>query len=347
LSKKECTLLRIALDAMGGDKAPGVIVEGGLAALEEAGAELKITLVGRKEEIADEVAARAVAPGLFEIADARDVVAMDEQPAVTLRKKRDSSIAVGLHLHREGRVDGFISAGNTGAVVANALFTLGRIEGVKRPAIATYVPTGSGGCVLLDVGANIDCTPYHLFQYGLMGSCYADAVLKKQRPRVGLLNVGEESSKGTGIIQEAYRLLKESDLNFIGNVEGRDIFTGSVDVVVCDGFVGNIVLKFAESVVDMVYVVMRESLTSTLRGRVGGLLLKPAFSDLKDRFDYAEYGSAPLLGVNGVCTIAHGSSSVRAVKNAVLATQNYIKYDIRSIIGERLGDRERTSSKAT
>jgi glycerol-3-phosphate acyltransferase PlsX len=332
---------------MGGDKAPGVIVEGGMAALEDAGGELKITLVGREDEILKEIAARGIPPSLFEIANARDVVAMGEQPSVTLRKKRESSIAVGLHLHREGGIDGFISAGNTGAVVANALFTLGRIEGVKRPAIATYLPTGGGGCVLLDVGANIDCTPYHLFQYGVMGSCYADAVLKRQQPRVGLLNVGEESSKGTGIIQEAYRFLKESDLNFIGNVEGRDIFTGSVDVVVCDGFVGNIVLKFAESVVDMVYGVMRESLTSTLRGRLGGLLLKPAFKELQDRFDYAEYGSAPLLGVNGVCTIAHGSSSVRAVKNAVLATQDYIRYNIRSIIGERLSKREHTSSKAT
>ena len=339
--------MRIGLDAMGGDRAPGVIVEGALAALEGAGGGLDITLVGREDRILEEVAARAVAPSIFEIADAKDVVAMDEQPSATLRKKRDSSIAVGLQLHREGRIDGFISAGNTGAVVANALFTLGRIEAVKRPAIGTYVPTGSGGCVLLDVGANIDCTPYHLFQYGVMGSCYAETVLKKPQPRVGLLNVGEESSKGTGIIQEAYRLLHESGLNFIGNVEGRDIFTDSVDVVVCDGFVGNIVLKFAESVVDMVYAVMRESLTSTLRGRVGGLLLRPAFRELKDRFDYAEYGSAPLLGVNGVCTIAHGSSSVRAVKNAVLATQDYIRYDLKSIIRERLSNREHTSSKAT
>ncbi|MFH1312781.1 MAG: phosphate acyltransferase PlsX [Candidatus Eisenbacteria bacterium] len=339
--------MRIGLDAMGGDRAPGVIVEGALAALEEAGSGLDITLVGRNSQILKEISSRGIAASVFEIADARDVVAMDEQPSVALRKKRDSSIAVGLHLHREGGIDGFISAGNTGAVVASALFTLGRIEGVKRPAIATYVPTGGGGCVLLDVGANIDCTPLHLFQYGVMGSCYADAVLKKEQPRVGLLNVGEESSKGTGIIQETYKLLKESNLNFIGNVEGRDIFRGSVDVVICDGFVGNIVLKFAESVVDMVYGVMRDSLTSTLRGRIGGLLLKPAFKELKARFDYAEYGSAPLLGVDGVCTIAHGSSSVRAVKNAVLATQDYIRYDVRSIIKERLKKREHSSSKAT
>jgi glycerol-3-phosphate acyltransferase PlsX len=179
-----------------------------------------------------------------------------------------------------------------------------------------------------------------------MGACFADLVLRKRRPRVGLLNVGEESSKGTEIVQETYKLLSASELNFIGNVEGRDLFAGNVDVVVCDGFVGNIVLKFAESVVDMVYVVMREALKSTVRGKVGGLLLKPAFKKLKAQFDYAEYGGAPLLGLNGVCTIAHGSSSVRAIKNAVLATQRYIKYDVKSAIKERLGKGERTAAEA-
>jgi glycerol-3-phosphate acyltransferase PlsX len=335
--------LKIALDAMGGDKAPGVIIEGAAAALEDVGPDEGIILVGRQEEILDEMKARGVDPGRIEIVDARDVIAMGEQPSVTLRKKKDSSIAVALRLQREGRAQGFISAGNTGAVVANALFSLGRIRGVKRPAIATFIPSKGGGGILLDVGANIDCTPEHLYQFGVMGACYAALVLKRPNPRVGLLNVGEESSKGTEVVQEAYRLLKASDLNFIGNVEGRDIFAGSVDVAVCDGFVGNVVLKFTESVVDMVYTVMRRALTATVRGKLGALLLKPAFAELKTQFDYAEYGSAPLLGVDGICTIAHGSSSVRAIKNAVLATQRYVRYDIRSAIQERLGKHGRST----
>lgn len=338
--------MRIALDAMGGDRAPGVIIDGAMAALDELGGEVDIVLVGREDSIACEMKNRGITSQPFEIVEAKDVVAMDEQPSTTLRKKKDSSIAVALRLHHERGVDGFISAGNTGAVVANALITLGRIPGVKRAAIATYVPTNSGGCVLLDVGANIDCKPDHLMQYGVMGSCYAELILGRAQPRVGLLNVGEERSKGTEVVRQAYRLMEESDLNFVGNCEGRDMFGGSVDVAVCDGFVGNIVLKFAESVVDMVYGVMRESVTGSLRGKIGALLLKQGFRALRSQFDYAEYGAAPLLGVDGFCTIAHGGSSVRAIKNAVVATQSYIRYDVRSAIRERLGKREQSTSEA-
>jgi len=338
--------VRIALDAMGGDKAPGVIIDGAIAATRQVGGDLKIALVGRRDAIEPVMAARGIAQGTIEVVEARDVVAMGEQPAATLRKKRESSIAVGLRLQREGRAEGFVSAGNTGAVVANALFTLGRIKGVRRPGIATIVPNETGGCVLLDVGANIECTPEHLYEYGVMGVCYAERVLKKSEARVGLLNVGEESSKGSETVQAAYRLLEGSDLNFIGNVEGRDLFAGSVDVAVCDGFVGNIVLKFTESVVDMVSVVMREGMASSVRGKLGGLLLRPAFRRLKSRFDYAEYGGAPLLGLDGVVTIAHGSSSVRAIKNAILATRRYIRYDVRSAIRERLDKRECKASEA-
>jgi glycerol-3-phosphate acyltransferase PlsX len=331
---------------MGGDKAPGVIIDGAIAATREVGQDLRIVLVGRRDAVEPVMMDRGVPQGTLDLVEAKDVVGMGEQPAATLRKKRESSIAVALRLQREGKADGFVSAGNTGAVVANALFTLGRIKGVRRPGIATIVPNESGGCVLLDVGANIDCTPDHLYEYGVMGACYAERVLKDSGARVGLLNVGEESSKGTEVVQAAYRLLEESDLNFIGNVEGRDLFAGSVDVAVCDGFVGNIVLKFTESVVDMVSVVMREGMTSTLRGRVGGLLLRPAFRRLKRRFDYAEYGGAPLLGLDGVVTIAHGSSSVRAIKNAILATRRYIRYDVGSAIRERLEKREYKTSEA-
>jgi glycerol-3-phosphate acyltransferase PlsX len=338
--------VRIALDAMGGDKAPGVIIDGAVAAIREVGDDLKIALVGRQDAVEPVMAEKGIPEGSIDLIDARDVVGMDEQPAATLRRKRESSIAIGLLLQHEGKAEGFVSAGNTGAVVANALFTLGRIKGVRRPGIATIVPNEAGGCILLDVGANIECTPEHLYEYGVMGVCYAERVLGKSGARVGLLNVGEERGKGTEVVQAAYDLMEGSDLNFIGNVEGRDLFAGSVDVAVCDGFVGNIVLKFTESVVDMVSVVMREGMTSTVRGRLGGLLLRPAFRRLKSRFDYAEYGGAPLLGVDGVVTIAHGSSSVRAIKNAILATRRYIRYDVGSAIRERLDKREGTASKA-
>jgi glycerol-3-phosphate acyltransferase PlsX len=313
-----------------------VIVEGALAAREGLAGGASIVLVGRQDAILNELGRLGADPAAFEIVDAKEVVAMGEQPSATLRRKRESSIAVGLRLVKEGRAQGFISAGNTGAVAANALIILGRIRGVERPAIATFVPTRTGGAVLLDVGAGVDPKPAHMVQHAVMGACYATCVLGRPDPRIGLLNIGEEESKGTEVIQEAHRMLRASGLNFIGNVEGRDMFAGSVDVTVCDGFVGNVVLKFTESVVDMVYVVMKEALTADLRAKFGALLLKPAFRRLRETFDYAEYGGAPLLGVDGVCTICHGSSSPRAIKNAVLATQRYITYGITSAIKARL-----------
>lgn len=331
---------------MGGDRAPRVIVEGAVAAAKQLGSDLQILLVGRSEVIKQEID-RFNKVERIEVLHAEDVVSMNEQPSVVLRKKKSSSMAVGLGLLQEGKAEGFISAGNTGAVVANALFILGRVKGVKRPAIATYVPSRTGGCILLDVGANIDCKPEHLLQYGIMGACYANRVLGCKNPRVGLINVGEESTKGTEVVQEAYRLLSQSDLNFIGNVEGRDLFNGRVDVAVCDGFVGNIILKFAESVVDMVYVVMKEAIQKTLRAKLGALLMRPAFRDLRARFDYAEYGSAPLLGVDGICTIAHGGSDARAIKNAIVATCKYVTYDVRSVIAERISEYERGKTKET
>jgi glycerol-3-phosphate acyltransferase PlsX len=339
--------LKIALDAMGGDRAPGVIVEGALEARKEMGGDATVVLVGKKDAIAEELSRLGAGSDTFEIAEARDVVAMDEQPSATLRRKKESSIAVGLKLHSAGQVQGFISAGNTGAVAANALIILGRIKGVDRPAIATYVPTRAGGCVLLDVGASIEPKPSHLVQYAVMGACYATCIMGKSDPRVGLLNIGEEGTKGTEVVQRAYQLLKSGPLSFVGNVEGRDVFAGSVEVAVCDGFVGNILLKFTESVVDMVYGVMKESLTASLRSKLGALLLKPAFKHLRDTFDYAEYGGAPLLGVDGICTICHGSSSARAIKNAVLATRKYINYDITSVIKERLNISEDRARQTT
>jgi glycerol-3-phosphate acyltransferase PlsX len=328
--------LRIALDSMGGDRAPSVVIDGALSALRETGDDLEILLVGRKDEVRAALGSPGSLPSRLGIVDAPEVVAMDEQPAATLRKKKQSSIAVGLRMQKEGNADGFISAGNTGAVAANALFILGRLKGVSRPAIATFAPTRGGRCIILDVGANVENKPRHLAQFGVMGSCFARTALGIDEPRVGLLNVGEERTKGGDILKQAYELLEGSSLNFIGNVEGRDIFRGDVDVVVCDGFVGNVVLKFTESVVDMVYAVMKEELTSSLVAKAGAALLKPAFRRLRTTFDYAEYGAAPLLGIDGVCMICHGSSSGLAIKNAILATRTIIKYDVNSAIEERL-----------
>jgi glycerol-3-phosphate acyltransferase PlsX len=325
---------------MGGDRAPSVVVDGALSALRETDDDLEVALVGREADVRAALTAAGPASSRLTIVDAPDVVAMDEAPAATLRKKKRSSIAVGLRMQKEGTADGFISAGNTGAVAANAIFGLGRIPGVSRPAIATFAPTRKGPCIILDVGANVENKPKHLLQFGIMGCCYAQVALRKDEPRVGLLNVGEERSKGGDLLTEAYDRLEAAELNFIGNVEGRDIFRGDVDVVVCDGFVGNVILKFTESVVDMFYAVMREELTKNVRAKLGAGLLKPAFRKLKATFDYAEYGGAPLLGVDGACMICHGSSSDVAIKNAILATRRFIKYDVNSAILERLKEYE-------
>jgi glycerol-3-phosphate acyltransferase PlsX len=328
--------LRIAVDSMGGDRAPAVVVDGALSALTETSGDLEIALVGRQAEVRAVLASKSWPSARLTVVDAPDVIAMDEQPAATFRRKKQSSIAIGLRMQKEGKADGFISAGNTGAVTANAIFGLGRIRGVSRPAIATFAPTRGGPCIILDVGANVENKPEHLLQFGVMGSCYAEVALRKTAPRVGLLNVGEERTKGGDILTEAYDLLDGAGLNFIGNVEGRDIFRGDVEVVVCDGFVGNVILKFTESVVDMFYAVMREELTRDLRAKFGAALLKPAFRKLRETFDYAEYGGAPLLGVDGACMICHGGSSSLAIKNAILATRRFIKYDVNSAIEERL-----------
>ncbi len=328
--------MRIAVDSMGGDRAPSVVVDGALSALKETSDDLEIALVGRQADVRAALASKSWPPSRLRVVDAPDVVAMDEQPAATLRKKKQSSIAVGLRMQKEGTADGFISAGNTGAVTANAIFGLGRIRGVSRPAIATFAPTRGGSCIILDVGANVENKPEHLLQFGVMGACYAEVALRRKAPRVGLLNVGEERTKGGDILTEAYDLLEGAGLNFIGNVEGRDIFRGDVEVVVCDGFVGNVILKFTESVVDMFYAVMKEELTRDFRAKLGASLLKPAFRKLRETFDYAEYGGAPLLGVDGACMICHGGSSSLAIKNAILATRRFIKYQVNSAIEERL-----------
>lgn len=309
--------MRIALDAMGGDYGPEKPVGGALAALGELEGDFEIILVGQEERVRSLLAGRAIPADRLRVHDAPDVIGMDESPASALRHKKQSSIMVGLELVKDGVADAFVSAGHTGAVMAGGLVTLGRLENIARPAIATIFPTQELPCLVLDVGANVESKPSHLLQFAVMGHIYVSDVLGRPRPRVGLLSIGEEPTKGNELTVAAHRLLGESGLNFIGNVEGRDVLKGAADVVVCDGFVGNVLLKFGESFVDFLADAIQEEVRTRRLAPLGALLMRPVFASLRRRIDYAEYGGAPLLGVNGVVIICHGRSSEKAFRNAV------------------------------
>jgi phosphate acyltransferase len=308
---------RIAVDAMGGDHAPAAVVEGSLAAAREWGH--RILLVGREREVRAELVRLGASQDEIEVVDAPEVIEMHEPPVLALRRKKHSSIRVGAHLVREGRADGFISAGNTGAVMACAKVSLGTILGIDRPAVTAVLPNLRGRSVWLDVGANVDCRPTHIRQFAIMGSIYAKEVLGTSNPRVGLLSVGEEDTKGNDLTKEVFKELREADLNFIGNVEGRDIFNGQCDVIVCDGFTGNVSLKAIESVSEMLLVFLKQELKSSYLARMGLALARPALKRFKKTIDYAEYGGFPLLGVKGAVIIGHGRSSPKAIKNAIRA----------------------------
>ncbi len=304
---------------MGGDLAPRVNIQGALEALSEPGASFDVALIGDENAIREEAATMGVSDRLPRVIHAAEQVEMSEHAAQAVRKKRDSSINVCARLHKSGETNAVVSAGNTGAVVASGLFELGRIEQIQRPAIATVLPTPQGNVVILDVGATSDCKPSHLAQFAIMGSIYARLVLRVEQPRVGLLNIGEEEEKGSELYYEAHQLLLKQGggLRFMGNVEGRDVILGTTDVVVCDGFLGNVLLKFAESVIPSISTMIKDEIAAHPLSMMAGLLLKPAFRRLRRRLDYAEVGGAPLLGVNGTCIIAHGRSNVRAIKNAI------------------------------
>ncbi|MCK4545869.1 MAG: phosphate acyltransferase PlsX [Candidatus Eisenbacteria sp.] len=328
--------MRIAVDAMGGDRAPGVIVEGAALAARELRGVAEIVLVGPERILREEVARQNLPDDAFELIHAPQVVEMTESPAAAVRKKPDSSIAVCARAQREGRVDAMVSAGNTGAVVVSSLLTLGRLRHVNRPGIATFMPTESGGCVLIDVGANAECKPFNLLQFGAMGSVYARMLLDRETPRVALLNIGSERSKGSGLVQTAHDLMAASPLNFTGNVEGYGVFRGEADVVVCDGFVGNVILKFTESVVGLMTSTIRSHVDANWRSRLGGVLLKPALSAFRSQLDYSEYGGAPLLGVAGVSIIGHGGSSAKAVKNAIKVAGRFVQQNVNAEICRQL-----------
>ena len=315
---------------MGGDHGPAVVVEGAVAAVREFGA--SVSLVGDKAAIEREVL-RLDAHALdVEIRHASQVVGMGESPSHALRRKRDSSLRVAAELVKDGTAAAFISAGNTGAAMAIAMFTLGVLAGVDRPAIAVVLPNRKGRTILLDVGANVDPKPKHLVQYAVMGHVYASDILGVAAPRVGLLSVGEEEGKGNELVREVFKTLEGMPLNFTGNVEGRDLYNGSVDVVVTDGFTGNVALKISESLADMILHLIREELTRTPMAKFGALLVRPAFRRFWKRVDYNELGGAPLLGINGACIIGHGASPPRAVKNAIRVAAEWVRTDVNAHI---------------
>ncbi len=328
--------MRIAVDAMGGDQGPEVVVAGAVEAARARPGLFEILLVGQRDRVTALVEGQAPREARIEVIHASQVIEMSEPPASAFRKKKDSSIAVATRLVKEGRADAFISAGNTGAVVASSLVTLGRLAGISRPAISTLWPNKKKGAVVLDVGANYECTPKNLVQFAVMGETYARYQLGIEKPRIGLLNIGEERSKGTELVRVAYDLLEKENMNFVGNVEGRDVFDGAADVVVCDGFVGNIILKFSESIYSFLAHMVKDEIRKGIIATAGAFMMKGAFKAVQSQLDYAEYGGAPLLGVNGVTIISHGKSSSRAIKNAILAAEKSIKSKINLRIEERL-----------
>jgi phosphate acyltransferase len=325
--------MKIAVDAMGGDNAPHAVVAGAVHAAREYGA--GIILVGIEQMVQAELKKHPFAKSLpIEIRNATQVVDMLDSPATVFRRKKDSSIRVANDLVKSGEAVAVISAGHTGAAMATSLFVLGPIEGVERPAIGVFMPTVKGRCIVLDMGANVDCKPNHLLQFAIMGEVFAKHLLKNPNPRVGLLSIGEEETKGNELTKEAFKLITETSLNFIGNVEGRDVMMGKVDVIVCDGFIGNVVLKLSEAVAEAIGVILKENIGDNLIRKLGYFMMKPAFRALKRKMDYAEYGGAPLLGVNGVSIISHGRSSDRAIKNAIRVAMELAKGEVNRHIQE-------------
>ncbi len=324
-------MIRIAIDAMGGDNAPEEIIKGALSSIKDLPG-VSLILVGQKDRIAPFVRSCDI-----EIVHAAEIIGMHEAPVAAVKQKKNSSIAVALDLIKNKKADALISAGNTGALMAASLFKLGRIEGIERPAIATIFPNlGGKGTLLLDMGANVDCKPKHLEQFALMGSCYAEHAMHKKSPKVGLLNIGTELEKGNELVQQTYPLLSNSNINFVGYVESADVFSGKVDVVVCDGFVGNIVLKLAESTSNVIFTLLKEELKKSVVSKAAALVLRPAFKRLLKRTDYDEYGAAPLLGLNAVVFKAHGRAKAKAISSAVRVCADAVKENIVESIAKNL-----------
>jgi len=326
----------IALDAMGGDNAPNAIVEGAIRGLRKF-KDIKILLTGPEDVIKPLIADAGDVKDRIEILHASEVIGMDESPMLAVRTKKDSSIVVAMNAVREGRAGAVVSAGSTGAVLAGGMFKIGRIKGIERPALAPVLPGLRKNFMLIDSGANVDCQPKYLLQFGLMGSIYMKSVMDVNEPNVGLVNIGAEAEKGNKLVKETYELMKEqSGYKFAGNCEARDIFTGDFDVVVADGFAGNVILKHTEGLAKALFTMIKEELMASLGTKIGAMLAKPAFRKVKRRMDYNAVGGAPLLGVNGAVVKAHGSSGAEAIENAIRQARRMLEGDVVGKISQGL-----------
>jgi glycerol-3-phosphate acyltransferase PlsX len=333
--------ITIAVDAMGADRAPKPEIEGAILAARQC--EVRILLVGQQDVVRGELAHHPEARGLpIEVVHASEFISMDDKAAQAVKTKRDSSMRVGLRLVKDGTANGFVTAGNTGAAMVTAKLVLGVIPGVDRPALAMVFPTAANSAtIMLDVGANVDCKPQNLQQFAIMGDIYFRSIFSGRfptasNPRVGLLSVGEEETKGNDLTHEAFQLIKLLPLNFLGNVEGRDLYNGRADVIVCDGFVGNVALKVSEGLVEAVRAILKEALHSSLTRQMGYLLSRAAYQDFKKRLDYSEYGGAPLLGLKGVAIVSHGSSNGTAIKNAIRVAAEFARSGLNQTIEEKI-----------
>jgi glycerol-3-phosphate acyltransferase PlsX len=328
--------VKIALDAMGGDLGPGLLIDGALLAVQRF-PKIEIVLLGPEALLEQELKQRCTVPApRLSIVHAPESIAMDESPVDAIRRKKGSSIMLGFELVKKGQADALVSAGNSGATVAAAIRQLGRLEGISRPGIAGLFPTLKEPVVLMDVGANVDCRPHHLVQFAVMASSFCKLLLNRERPRVGLLSIGTEPGKGNMLTKESYELLKKTPLHFIGNVEGRDVYTGDVDVVVCDGFVGNISLKISEGLAEAAMQMLKDEIMKSFQAKLGSLLIRKAFDAFRRRVDYAEYGGAPLLGINGVGIICHGSSSALAICSAIREASRMVEKRVNESIVQTL-----------
>jgi glycerol-3-phosphate acyltransferase PlsX len=336
--------MRIALDAMGGDFAPAVTIQGAIETVNES-EDIEIALVGDEPSIKRELSGKRYPPTRLQIRHASQVVGMDEPALAAIRKKKDSSIKRAIELVRNREADAVVSAGHSGVAMAMALLTFGASEGVRRPAIATVMPTIRGPFVLIDAGANVDCDPENLLQFALMGDAYCRTMFNNPEPKIALLSIGEEDTKGNLLTKEAFKLIRDTRMRFIGNIEGKDIFSGNADVVVCDGFTGNIVLKTSEGLAEVIMKMLKREIADVTTGRIGYLLMKPALRNFRKKTDYAEYGGAPLLGINGTCFISHGRSSAKAIRNAIKGASEFSRKKVYEIIAEEINSFRLTGEK--
>ncbi len=323
-------MIRIGIDAMGGDNAPGVILDT-VSELVRTVDDVQFVLMGREDILKGKL------PEVVEIVDAPEVIGADELPSIAFRKKKRTSIAVGIELQKKNEIDAFVSAGNTGAFVAFATLGLGKLQNVKKAGLATFFPTKEGRFLVIDVGANAEAKAEHLFQYGIMGSIYTEEVMKVRAPRVGILSIGEEEIKGNSVIKEARELLKSAEINFVGNIEGHMILRDVCDVLVCDGFVGNSLLKFGEGVVNLIMELLKEGISTSLKAKFGALLMRDTLYGIARRMNYDEVGGAIILGVKGIDIVCHGRSGKQAIKNAVQLAVECKRRDVNRVIEQRLG----------